>query len=129
MMSRNLVSLVLSTFLSGLASAALNFFTPLVSNYWYLSPMIFIVFCFILNLVYARRAGSKDFTQLLFACIVIKLLFALIVVVIFWLIDKKGFFSFSIHFILHYVLFTIFEIRYILFLIKNNSINPTQHAS
>jgi hypothetical protein len=47
-------------------------------------------------------------------------LMALVVILIFSF-SKKDFFSFALHFISHYIVFTIFEIRYILLLLKNKT--------
>jgi len=84
-----------------------------------------MVLTFILNLVYAKQAGSENFTQLMIAAIVIKLLQALVIILVYSLVfEKKGFFGFAVHFIIQYILFTIFEIRYLLHLIKTQ----TNHA-
>jgi hypothetical protein len=118
---RNLLNIVLPGLLSVFTSWLLNNYTQLPTAHWILALVFFIVFCLILNFIYAAKAASKDFTQLLLACIVIKLLISLIALVIYWLINKAGFFNFAMHFILYYVLFTIFEIGYILQLLKIKS--------
>jgi len=118
--TRNLIALLFSSFFSVIVSLALNKFSPLVSQTWYLGILFFIILSFILNLIYAYNAGSKGFTELLLATIVIKLLLALIFVVVYSFIDKPGFFSFSIQFVLQYILFTVFEVRYLLHIIKTH---------
>jgi len=81
-----------------------------------------MVLSFFMNLFFARKRASPDFTQLLLGGIVVKLLLSLVVILVFS-VRKPIFFSFSLHFISHYVLFTIFEIRYLLPLIKKNTTN------
>jgi hypothetical protein len=121
MFLRNLLALVYASILSISLSLLLNKYSAFVSVNWLYGLLFLIAFCFALNLVYAYNAGSKTYTELLITSIVIKLLVALIVIVVYSFINASDFFNFSIHFILHYVLFTIFEIRYLLFIIKSNS--------
>ena len=123
MFIKNLIAVFIPALLACLFSISLNTFTSIHSINWYLSLAALFVFSFILNLIYASQAGSENFTQLLIVAIVIKLLLALTAIVLYSFIDKAGFFNFSIHFILHYILFTVFEIRYLLYLIKKNPIH------
>jgi hypothetical protein len=118
MFLRNLLALVIPLILSVILSLLLNKYSLLVSASWYYGILFLLPLCFILNLVYAHHSSSKTFTELLLVALVIKLLLALIAIVAYSFIDKPGFFNFAIHFILHYILFTIFEIRYLLFIIK-----------
>ncbi len=109
--------------LSVLLSLILNRFSPIMAENWMYGLLFLFVLCLALNLIYAFKAGAENFTELLIVAIVIKLLLALILIVVYSFIDKTGFFNFSLHFILHYILFTIFEIRYLLYLIKKNAIH------
>jgi hypothetical protein len=95
------------------------------SKHWHFGLAYFMLLTFILNLIYARQAGSENFTQLMITAIVIKFLMALVIILI-YSFQKKDFFAFAIHFIMQYILFTIFEIRYLLQLIKTQ--NQTNHA-
>lgn len=121
MLVKNLLSLVFASALALTVSYCLNTFSPIVSKDWLYSLLFLATLFFILNLVYSFRVGSHDFTELLIASLSIKLLVALVIVFIYSLRDKAGFFAFAIHFIIQYVLFSIFEIRYLLQLIKNNT--------
>jgi hypothetical protein len=123
MFLRNLLALVFALVLAVSLSLILNNCTALVSKNWPYGLLFLTVLCFSLNLVYARRASSDTFTQLLIGSVVIKLLAGLTFIVVYSLIYKSDFFNFSVHFIGHYILFTIFEIRYLLFLIKKQP-NP-----
>jgi hypothetical protein len=123
MLLKNLISIFFPALLAATLSFVLNRYTALQTAHWEYSILYFAVACFGFNLVYTARALKPAFAQLLLGGIVIKLLLALVIVVICSFLFRTDFFSFSIHFISHYVLFTIFEIRYLLPLIKNN----TQH--
>lgn len=123
MFLRNILAVIVPSLLAIILSLSLNYYTILASTNWYYGVFILCSFCLIMNSVYAYHAGSESFTQLLIAGIVIKLVFALIVILIYSFIDKQGFFNFSLQFIIQYILFTIFEIRYLLYIVKTNSIN------
>jgi len=122
---RNLVAIAFPAAFSILLSFLLNHFSPLIATNWPYGLIFLIALSFILNLIYAYQAGSVDFTQLLIVAIVIKLLLSLVGIVVYSFLDKPGFFNFSIQFILHYVLFTIFEIRYLLHIIKTHPLNKS----
>lgn len=123
MFLKNVFSVFIPATLSVLLSLILNRFSPIKSDNWFYSLLFLFVLSFILNLIYAFKAGAENFTEILIVAIVIKLLVALIVIVVYSFLDKPGFFNFSLQFILHYILFTIFEIRYLLYLIKKNTIH------
>lgn len=123
MFLKNMFSVFIPATLSVLLSLILNHFSPIRSENWMYGLLFLFVLCIILNLIYTFRSGAENFTELLIVAIVIKLLLALIVIVGYSFLDKPGFFNFSLHFILHYILFTIFEIRYLLYLIKKNTIH------
>lgn len=120
MFLKNLVSILIPAVLSLLASSLLNAYTTISSANTLYGLLFFCGICFILNLFYALNARSKALTELLFAGIVIKLLLALSVIVIYSVMNYAGLFSFSLHFMLYYILFTVFEIRYLSGLIKAN---------
>src|SRR6478736_2208564 len=105
MFVKNLFSVFVPAILACVLSLSLNAYSPLFAEHWLYSTVFFFVFSFIFNLIYAFRVGTENFTQLLIVAIVIRLLLALIAVVVYSLIDKEGFFNFSIHLILHYILF------------------------
>lgn len=120
MFVKNLLFVSISAFLSIVLSLSLNKYTSVTAQNWTFGLAFLLVFSFILNLIYAFQAGSENFTQLLIVAIVIKLLVALTLIVVYSFINKGDFFNFSIHFILHYILFTVFEIRYLLLIIKKH---------
>lgn len=113
-------SLLLPAFLAGIVSLALNRF--IAYDRWYLDLVLFFLpVGALLDLLYFKRRNSDDFTQMLLVCLVVKMLAALIIIVVYALLDKTRFFGFGIHFIIHFVLFTIFEIWYVKHLIQIKS--------
>lgn len=121
MLSKNMISIFLSCAFAFVLTSVFNQFKFLYSGNAYYSIVYFAFTCLILNFVYAFNAKSKTFSDLLFAGIIIRLLLALVVVLIYAIKFRPDFRYFAIHFICHYILFTIFEIRYLFQLIKNNS--------
>ncbi|PBQ33630.1 hypothetical protein CNR22_18220 [Sphingobacteriaceae bacterium] len=115
---RNLLTVLYTSLLCIFLSLALNGLSSLVSKNWYLGLSFFALLSIILNFLYSHKAGKEGFTELLLGTVVVKLLFALVFILAYSVIDNPGFYTFSIHFILHYILFTVFEIRYLLHIIK-----------
>src|SRR5215212_2891940 len=113
MIVTNLISVVVPGVLALLLSWLLNKFSPVVCDDPYIGLIFFTVLCFISNVIYVSQKNKENFTGLLMGGIVVKLLLGLIVIFTYAALNMAGFFNFSIHFILYYVLFTIFEIRFI----------------
>lgn len=124
---KNLSSLFFSACAATVLSLALNSYTVLYSYNWWMGLIFFTALCLILNTLYALNARSKTFTELLMAGLIIKFLLSLVVIFLYSFFKQAGFFNFSIHFILQYILFTIFEIRYLLHIIKKHQTNTTTH--
>ncbi|MCC6372279.1 MAG: hypothetical protein IT236_14850 [Bacteroidia bacterium] len=120
MLAKNLVSVLIPTILAILVSQGLIVFAKLNSNFWAASIIYHSLFCFVLNLIYVAKKNSEDFTGLLMTGVAIKLLLAFFIIFLFSFFSHTTFFAFSVHFVLHYILFTIFEIRYLLYLINYN---------
>jgi len=121
MLLKNIISLLIPAALALGASYLLNTFTTLISPYTNYALLFFLLVCFILNIMQTRHAHSDSLSGLLIAGIVIKMLLSFTVIIVYSFIDHPRLFAFAIHFILYYILFTVFEIRYLLQLIKNNS--------
>jgi hypothetical protein len=121
MLLRNIISILFSVILSAGFSLLLNMFSPIQSSYWPVGIIFFSIICFPLNIYYTSQALKENFTGTIMAGIVIRLLLSLILIVLFKFYDGGGFFNFAIHFILHYIIFTIFEIIYLLRIIKNQT--------
>lgn len=123
MLFKNLLSLALASVSSTLLSLSLNYYTSLLTLNYHYSLLFLLAVFFGLNLLNAIKVGSQNYTQLLLAGIVVKLLLAFTFVFVYSFYKEKDFFGFSLHFVCHYVLFTVFEIRYLLSLTKLKSIN------
>lgn len=119
MILKNLISVLIPTLLGSALSLGLNQSGRLETpNAWY-SLLYFVLTCFVFNLVYVHQSRSKSFSDLLFAGIIIRLLTALVVILLYVLFLRSDFSHFAIHFVCHYILFTIFEIRFLISLIRN----------
>jgi len=116
-LSAILISMGLSFIYSYILSSQLKQFSPL----WWQSLAFFTGLFIILNLLYFIKTDVKSFTGILLASGVIKFLLSCVFILIYFFTLKGGFFAFFMHFIGHYVLFTVFEMRYLLQLIKNQS--------
>ncbi len=88
---------------------------------WWHSLLFFTFLSITFTLLYFIKTDVKTFTGILLATGAVKLLLSMVMVLIYSFTLKGGFFTFFLHFIGHYVLFTVFEIRYLLQLIKNQS--------
>jgi hypothetical protein len=127
MFLKNTASVLISALLAFLLSLLLNQYTQFNTDRWYFGIYFFAALCFILNLVYAWQRKSRIFTQLLIAGVVVKLVLALTAIIIYSFLDHAGFFNFSIHFVAHYILFTIFEIRFLLYIIKTTRLSTHEN--
>ena len=123
MFLKNIISLLIPCLAGAAISFLLNHYTRFQSSDYVYGLLFFVGVCFILNVMYSFSAGSKAMSELLMAGIVIKLLAAFSVIAIYAFINQAGLFNFAIHFMVYYILFTIFEIRYLLHLIKKNPTN------
>ena len=115
---KSLIPLLIALFFASVTSYLLNNYKTLVSSYWWISIVFYTAIFLVLNIVYNLKHTAEAFSQLLLATLIIKLLLALVLVLIMRVIIKEATFNFSMHFLIHYVLFTIFEIHYLLKLIK-----------
>ena len=123
---KNLASVLISACVAVTLSTILNN-TQLYAPDWWVGIVFFSCLCLVMNTVYALNARSRTFTELLMAGIVARLLLSLVVILLFAMFRSVGFYKFSIHFIMQYILFTIFEIGYLLYIIKNHQTNPTKN--
>ena len=125
---RNLFSLFAPTLLALAGTYLINHYTPLFTSIWIWGIVFFLSTGFILNGIYTWRWRYKEFTQLLFVCLVLKLVLAFIFIFVFSFIETKFFFNFAVHFLTYFVFYTIFEIRFILSLLKMSQAKPNTYA-
>jgi hypothetical protein len=116
---KGIATLLLCIVLAALSSLALNYYTRFCSpNYW-LSLCLFTLLFLVLNLFYNAKSDFKAYSQVLIGTISVKLLILLVAIFLYSLWDNTGLFNFFMHFSAHYILFTVFEIRYLLHIINN----------
>jgi hypothetical protein len=76
------------------------------------------IFCFGMNILYAYYNNKAEFTGLMLIGTITKLLLALFAVFLYSYIFPYYFKYFSFQLVVYYVLFTIFELKYLLNLIS-----------
>ena len=117
---KSLSAILISTGLSIIYSFLLNTQFQKQSPVWWHSIIFFVVLFVIFNLLYFIKTDVKTFTGILLSTGIIKFLLTSVLALVYSFTLKGGFFIFFLHFIGHYVLFTVFEIRYLLQLIKTH---------
>lgn len=110
-------SLFFPAILSAILSLLLQIFHLLQPSPWWYSLLYFVLLNGILHFIFRSQANTENFTQTIIVVLVIKFLLSATLLVIYSFYNKAQLIIFSIQFIAHYVLFTIFEIRYLLYLI------------
>jgi hypothetical protein len=116
--ARNIFHVVISALAGLCLSYFLNRLNEVRYPFYGWVVLYFSVVFFISNLIYAHNRQKDDFVAMLLSGIVVRLLLCLVVIVIYMVSGGPLFFAFAIHFIAHYILFTIVEIRYLRSLIK-----------
>ena len=90
-------------------------FEKVQSAFWYVSVLFFLSTGLLINyILFKKQSDPKDFVFKIMFTSMLRLLLCMIGVFIYSKIDKPHMISFSLHFMLHYILFTIFEITYLL---------------
>ncbi len=103
--------------LAGILSFGINLLNiEKISNpYWFVSILFFLSTGLLINFIlFKKYADPKDFVFKIMFTSMLRLLLCMIGVFIYSLIDKPHMVSFALHFMLHYILFTIFETSYLL---------------
>ncbi len=118
---KGLKVIIFSAIFSLIVSLTLNYFNICYSKNWWWSLLFFLVIFITTKLLFAQKRQPESGADILIGTIWIKLILLLVAVFIYSLIDKNGLFRFSMHFMTHYILFTVFEIRYLLSKIKNET--------
>jgi len=116
---KSLPFLSISSLLAIVASILLNNYSRLISTNFLVSLIFYAVIFLVLNIIYNLKHSNDKFAQLLLATLIIKLLLAFILILIYHLVDPNNVVNFSVHFLIHYLVFTVFEMYYILKLIKS----------
>lgn len=127
MISQSLKVVLISAFLTALLSIGINFIPSefVNSSTWFISIIFHVLVSFLLNLVlFKKQTDPKEFVFKVMFTSMGRLLLCMIGIFIYSLVDKPHFLPFAIHFMLHYILFTILEISYLLKHIKTQTPNP-----
>jgi hypothetical protein len=96
-----------------------------VNPNWYASVLFFLLSGLLINFIlFKKQSDPRDFVFKIMATSMLRLLLCMIGVFIYSLIDKPHLVSFALHFMLHYILFTIFEIAYLLKFTKTQTHQP-----
>lgn len=121
MLLKGFITILISVALAVGASLTLNFFKPLQTNDWIWSLAAYTAIFITLTFVYNYKTDGKTYSQVLLGTISGKLFILLIVILLYFVLGPQDKFAFFMHFLTHYILFTVFEIRYLLQIIKNKS--------
>lgn len=125
---RHVVALLVPSLLCVGVSFALNRYTHLVNPFWSYNFLFFAPLCFILNLVFSVSRKSSQFTQILLFGNSVKLLLTFVGIFLLSLMMPKIFYPIAIHFVLYYLVFTIFEVHFMIYLIQLNKPKHDEHA-
>lgn len=118
-----LVSLVVCSALS----LAINSIFPLsnVNDHWIYSIAFLCVLSLGLNIVYIQKTDSRSFANTIMSASIIRFLGAAVAFFIYSLAFPLFKLPTVIHFMLHYFVFAIFEILFLLKIVKANSTETT----
>lgn len=106
--------------LSLVGSIMMNMFSlGTYSDYWYVSLIFHTILSFLLVLIMLRKTDDpKDYTFKIMFTSMGRLLLCMICLLVYRVVDKEYFTQFALHFGLHYILFTAFEMASLLKFIK-----------
>ena len=125
---RHVVALLVPSLLCFGVSFVLNRHTHLVNPFWSYNFLFFAPLCLILNLVFSVSRKSPQFTQILLFGNSVKLLLTFVGIFLLSLMMPKLFYPIAIHFVLYYLVFTIFEVHFMIYLIQLNKSKHDEHA-
>lgn len=120
--------MLVSALVSSVISILLNLmpFEAIQSKLWIVSVGFHVLISLALHaIMYRKNEDPKDFINKIMLTSIGRLFLCMVGVFIYSLIDKPHFMGFAIHFMLHYLIFTIFEINYMLKFVKSQS-NKTE---
>ncbi|MBL7903071.1 MAG: hypothetical protein JNK73_13830 [Bacteroidia bacterium] len=119
MLAKNIVSIALALLFSAFISFSIHFFASGHLEQWFYIPLGFAFFFFIYNFVYTYRSTKEEFTQFLLFSLALKLLLAFFTLLLCAFLFRSSFSGFAFHFVSTYMVFTVFEIRFLNQLIRN----------
>lgn len=109
----------ISSVLSVVVSLLLNYFSVLQCTTWFVSFGFHLLVSVLLYLLLFRKAeDQRDYTNKIMFSSMGRLLMCMISLLIYKVFDKQSFSHYAAHFLIHYILFTTFEIIFLLKFIK-----------
>jgi len=85
------------------------------NSHWHISVIFFLSTALLINMILFRnQADPRDFTFKIMMTSMLRILLCMIGVFIYSLVNKPALLGFVTHFMSHYILFTVFEIAYLL---------------
>jgi hypothetical protein len=113
MFLKGFISVALALLFNAFISFSINFFTSVYFENWYYISLAFALFFTIYNFVYINRSSKEEFTQFLLLSLAIKLLLAFFTLLLCAFLFRSVFSGFAFHFISAYMVYTVFEIRFL----------------
>lgn len=108
---------ILVSIIAAAVSVGINFipWSKVHNNNWWISILFFLSTGLLINwILFGRKSEPRDFVMKIMFTSMLRLLLCMFGILIYSLADKAHIVGFSLHFMLHYILFTIFEITYLL---------------
>jgi hypothetical protein len=117
---KTLKPVFIALILSAVCSVLANMFIPgIYSGTWYVSLIFHVLISVLIQLLLFKKSeDQKEYINKIMFSSMGRLLVCMFGLLIYKLIDKANFTQFAVHFMIHYILFTIFEIAYLLKFIK-----------
>ena len=103
--------------IASLLSLAFNFINNMAiyNANWYVSVIFYLLVSILINtILFRKKVDPKEFVLKIMLTSMLRLVIYMFGIFIYRLIDKSGFTSFVVHFMTHYILFTVIEIAYLL---------------
>lgn len=118
------ILILISSISAAVISLLLNLlpYEAAYSKLWIISVTFHILISLALNAILFRKNDDpKDFVNKIMFTSMGRLLFCMVGVFIYSLVDKPHFMGFAVHFMLHYLIYTVLEINYLLKYIKTQN--------
>lgn len=117
---KNFKPLLIALLLSLGGSLLMNLFSlGTYSKFWFVSLLFHSFISFLIILLMFRKSGDqRDYVFKIMFSSMGRLLCCMVALLIYRVSDKENFTQFALHFGLHYILFTIFEMASLLKFIK-----------
>jgi len=119
MLLKNIISVVVASLISGLATFLMAIFFSVSPRHWYYSVIFWAVLCFAFNYICVKRLKSSLFNHILLYGYSFKMVLAMMGIFVYYLFDSAGYKHFAFHFLAHYFVFTIIEIMFLVKLVKS----------